>query len=259
MRFKIFFAIFLTLFTAVLSAEQLYKVEIIVFAHVTPAALNSEHWPTDPRLPAMSRVRDLLPMAITTADDTAQVQPSNYQILIPTDLDMSSIVKKLKAAKDYPPLIHVAWLQPGMPVKNSPRIHLYGGQAYDASDNPLDVVSPLTESEPQNNTDNNATANPDANVNLTTSTNLQSVASWQLNGYVRVSQPYLFQIDTDLVLTIPRQQLVKMVPSIADDIKSTHFVMDQTFRMKLGELYYIDHPLFGVLVEVNKYPQPTSK
>lgn len=238
--------------------QPIYKVQLIVFAHVTPAALNSEMWPADPSLPSLRRIMNLktVPAANDTDDQpaaaitAAAATPVPYQIIPFGQIGFEKVVKKLKAAKDYPPLVHVAWLEPGLPVRNSPRIHIYGGQAFASDGSPVDVTSPLLE-----------LAQPDAPDHDDETTlpvpaaqpDLSAVADWQLNGYVRVSKPYLFQIDTDLVLTVPRKTLKKLVPSIADNIKSNQFVMKQTFRLKLGELYYIDHPLFGVLVEVNKY------
>ena len=239
--------------------QPLYKVEIIVFAHITSAALNSERWPANPEMPSLLGVKNLTTIPVATPDaaanatpDTtessvASVQPQTqakiYQIMTPNELDLSKVVERLKNSKDYPPLVHAAWLQPGLPVKNSPRIHLYGGQAYNADGKPIDAVSPLL------SFDDNDTSQPDV-----PSTVSHTASEWQVNGYVRISQPYLFQIDANLVLTIPHAEIEKIIPSVADRIKTDHFVMNQTFRLKLGELYYIDNPLFGVLVRVDKSP-----
>lgn len=35
----------------------------------------------------------------------------------------------------------------------------------------------------------------------------------------------------------------------------TH-VMDQTRRMRSNELHYLDHPLFGIVVQINQVPTP---
>lgn len=247
--------LFGSLFSSLVVAapQQLYKVELIVFAHITPAALNSESWPANPEMPSMLKVKNLtaMPVQAPVGSVAQSANPSSmpdtqaklYQIMTPTQLDLSDVVTSLKADKDYLPLVHAAWLQPGLPVNNSPRIHLYGGQAYNNEGKPINAVSPLLAFD--------ATDAPA----LDQSSVPQSASEWQVNGYVRVSRPYLFQIDADLVLTIPHAELEKIIPSVADDIKTDHFVMQQTFRLKLGELYYIDNPLFGVLVRVDKYPQ----
>lgn len=254
MKLKHFSLLLLLLGSSVFAApQQLYKVELIIFAHITPAALNSEQWPANPTMPTLSRIRNLQAAIVNNAPASPAVpqqsQKQLYQIMSPTQLDLTKVVMRLKKSKDYPPLVHVAWLQPGLPVKNSPRIHLYGGQAYDVDGKAINAVTPLLSFGAN---ENGAPATPAGAV---TPSAPQSVNAWEVNGYVRISRPYLFQIDADLALTIPRSQLEKIVPSAADNIKTDHFVMKQTFRLKLSELYYIDNPLFGVLVRVDKYPQ----
>ena len=220
----------------------LYKVELIIFAHLTPAALLSEQWPADPQLPNMQRVYNLqarMP-AVATADNltssTNQIQAARYQILPATELGLQQVVTKLSSTNDYPILIHVAWLQPGLPIRNARRIHIYGGQAYTENGQALSDISPL-------NVSTDVTVLPDPDL----------TKQWQLNGYVRVSKPYLFELQAALVLTLPQQLIQKISSRAAGQLKTNQFVLRQTFRMRLGKLYYIDHPLFGILAEITQY------
>jgi|GEM_PF-1138825 len=234
-----------SVFAAELSEQgqaPLYKVELIVFAHVTARGLLSEQWPVNPTLPSMQRVYNLQaptqPGAALNGTSTATIptQPEPYQILPTSFLQLQTIAAKLNAKDNYPVLVHVAWLQPGLPIRNSRRIHIYGGQAYGASEKPLTDVSPL-------NVDASDAALPLPN----------STDQWQLNGYVRVSKPYLFELQANLVLTIPQQLLRKVSFRVARQVNVHQFILQQTFRMRLGKLYYIDHPLFGILAEITKY------
>ena len=221
---------------------QLYKVEIIVFAHVTANGLLSEHWPENPPLPTMNRVYDLQSMPRKTAvlDNPdlipAATKPGAYQSLPTSYFGLTAEASKLTVKNNYPLLVHVAWLQPGLPIRNSRRIHIYGGQAYDMNGQPLTDVSPLNV-----NSSNIILPAPNGNK------------QWQLNGYVRVSQPYLFQLHANLVLTIPSSLLQQVSPAAAAKLQTNQFILQQTFRMKLGQLYYIDHPLFGILAQITKY------
>ena len=221
---------------------QLYKVEIIVFAHVTPKGLLSEQWSENPVLPMMNHVYDLQSIPQQTAALSnpdlvpTVIKPSAYQILPVSYFELVSEAEKLTVENNYPLLIHVAWLQPGLPIRNSRRIHIYGGQAYDMNGQPLTDVSPL-------NVNSGNVILPAPNGNK----------QWQLNGYVRVSQPYLFQLHANLVLTIPSSLLQQILPAAAAKLQTNQFVLQQTFRMKLGQLYYIDHPLFGILAKITKY------
>lgn len=260
MCLKRFLPIILLVVANVLYAapQQLYRVEIIVFAHITPAGLNSESWPAHPKLPSTLGLKNLTvdPVNAATANPTKAANHTAtqmYQISTPDELDLTKVVQRLKQTSDYPPLVHVAWLQPGLPTKKAPDIHIYGGQAYDAGGKAINVTSPLLSFD-----QTKATAEAHEKSTSDDSAGNAKVSQWQVNGFVRISQPYLFQIDTDLALMIPHSEIEKIVPSVAEYIKANHFVMQQTFRLKLGKLYYIDHPLFGVLVIVTKYPKTTK-
>ncbi len=224
--------------------QPIYKVELIIFAHVTAQGLLSEDWPSPPELPNMQRVYELKPLQqpIALPQQNATPSPQSkptqlYQILPSSTFDLAQAVMKLKANGNYPILVHVAWLQPGLPVRNSRRIHIYGGQAYTATGQLAEAISPL-----------NASASS-ANLLPSPNTDIQ----WQLNGYVRVSKPYLFQLHADLVLTIPPALLERVSAKAANQLKTHQFILQQTFRMRLGQLYYIDQPLFGILAEVTTY------
>ena len=251
--FCLFFGLLAPFWLATAASQQIatqgpvYKVELIVFAHVTPQGLLSEDWPAMPVLPRMQRVYDLKSMpqviGLSNQNDTpASPAPAQlYQILSPTNLTLTKEANKLNANGNYPILVHVAWLQPGLPIRNAKRIHIYGGQAYTATGQLATAISPL-------NLNGNSAALPTPNTNI----------QWQLNGYVRVSKPYLFQLHADLVLTIPKQLLAQVSTTAASQLKTNQFILQQTFRMRLGQLYYIDHPLFGILAEVTKYSQQTK-
>lgn len=64
--------------------------------------------------------------------------------------------------------------------------------------------------------------------------------SIQVNGMMKISRPYLFQVDADLVLTIPK----------ADKITATQFVLKQTASLRANQIYYFDQPLFGAIIRI---------
>lgn len=67
-------------------------------------------------------------------------------------------------------------------------------------------------------------------------------------GLVRISVERYLHIDTDLLLMAPDQG--QMPP---------HAIRAQDHRrMRSGELHYIDHPAFGILVQINRYEPPKA-
>ena len=72
----------------------------------------------------------------------------------------------------------------------------------------------------------------------------------QINGMMKISRPYLFQADADLVLTVPAAVLQQIAPNAAAKIGTTQFVLKQTASVRANQIYYFDHPLFGVIVRI---------
>jgi hypothetical protein len=72
----------------------------------------------------------------------------------------------------------------------------------------------------------------------------------QINGMMKISRPYLFQADADLVLTIPAATMQQIAPNAAAKIGATQFVLKQTASVRANQIYYFDHPLFGVIVKI---------
>lgn len=225
------------------SGPQLYQVEMIVFSHITASGLDSEQWPQNPAMPSLKRAYQLQSNNSIYEDvsDVSEQQATSirpYQILPTSYYSLQSALLALLSKPDYQIMVHTGWLQPGLPVRNSRRIHIYGGSPLTSSNHPTTGLSPLDVLDTENSGD------------VTPYSQLQD---WQLNGYVRVSKPYLFQFDANLILTLPDSS-IKQTSANADNIKTNQFILNQTFRMRLGQVYYIDHPLFGILAIVTKYP-----
>ena len=207
-----------------------YQVELIIFAHPTKDALASEAWPAQPALPDLANATELAPFA-PVADSTT---PPFYQYLPTANFTMAREASLLGKTPGYEVLVHTTWVQPfPTNTKKAVPVHIYGGTAYDPNDEALlEQVSPLSDA-----TLPAATSLPkdEAAVPLPFSVKTQ----WQVDGTVAISRPYLFQVDTNLVLTMPQS-----------DIEAKQFVLQASYRTKANQIYYIDHPLFGVLIEI---------
>jgi hypothetical protein len=207
-----------------------YQVELIIFAHPTDAAFSSETWPAQPALPDLTGATELSPFVQTTDSTT----PPFYQYLPSTNFSMAREASLLNTTPGYEVLVHTVWVQPfPTNTKKAVPVHVYGGTAYDPNDEALlDQVSPLSDA-----TLPIATSLPkdEEAVPLPFSVKTQ----WQVDGTIAITRPYLFQIDTNLVLTLPHSS-----------VDAKQFVLQASYRTKANQIYYIDHPLFGVLIEI---------
>ncbi|KPJ67639.1 MAG: hypothetical protein AMJ43_03050 [Coxiella sp. DG_40] len=167
---------------------DLYQVNIIVFEHITPQALNSEIWSAITDLPDLEN--SIEPQLLSSED--SQLQTENGYLSDET------------AQKDnYKVLLNIAWQQE-IPVTQQAEqpIHILGDK---------------------------------------------------IDGTITINKDRYFDIKTNLILTEPISYLNSIGPGNYINIANnefTSFQMKQTRRLKSNELNYIDHPLFGMLIEI---------
>ncbi len=259
-----------------------YQVEMIVFAHHDEAAEAEENWPDDVVLNYPARVKMLfdaiaLPNAVDSEfNTTLDVEVPNLLELPPSEENSTSLLspsseviaaapmalldqpleetpaplplpfqrledsaKQLRPALQhlrridrYKPLFHEAWQQPLESRRRSPDILITGGEEYGSH--------------------------------------------FELEGTVKISVERYLHIDTDLWLHrfLPNfgQQSTFQVPELpsragsdltsADSYSPFSFIVNEPYsvsrtvtlrqsrRMRSGEIHYLDHPLFGVIVLV---------
>lgn len=210
-----------------LCAEPLYQVEVIAFNQTDGTGLNSEIWPAQPILPDLDKTMLLVPA-------TEPLEP--YQILPPTLWQLGNIDEKINTKPNTQVILHTAWLQPMTVPAKAAFVQLVA-----------DMSKPTETDEADQ-----------ALVKTVEPIGLTDGSDWQFNGTIRVSKPYLFQVDLNAVLTLSPALIEKYSPKAADNLKTNQFVLNQTIRVKLGDVYYIDHPLFGILIEINKYTAPAT-
>ena len=63
--------------------------------------------------------------------------------------------------------------------------------------------------------------------------------NWSVEGTLRIRQNSYYVLDTDLIFSSPKSQ-------------KKAFVFSQQQRMKPGTVYYLDHPMAGMLIKVHQ-------
>ena len=231
---KILLSLFLSIFiTAIFAAEpsnvKTYKIEMIIFSHITARGLDSEHWPL---LPAPSLELDnayKLQAKLEAPADTPQ-DSNIYELLPSYDLRFNEAAANLIQAPGYAVLLHVAWEQQITNPRKAKWIHIYGGQGFDDAGN---VVA----------------EDSDGSVAY------DQAAHWQVDGMVRVDVKRYLNTRYQLYFAAPMVNIQNLsdTDNFADiDSPLTYFELKQSRRMRSNELNYIGHPLYGVLIDIQR-------
>lgn len=255
-----------------------YQVELFVFASTDLNAGDNERWPEQPALKYPAPIAHLhLPIseqaasdeelfsdAATTpaavTDDVTVVQqgesadkttdllpaaPDNFLLLDAEHFQLKPTVQRISQQKDYRPLTHLVWQQLIKPKNEAEHIVITGGDQFDDH--------------------------------------------YELEGTIQLSVERYLHIETDLWLssfvvnsglfsdlwhTLPgrpidtRHSLVAtQIDPLQDSFNNSLYdglfavrnqqyqvertvVLRQHRRMRSGELHYIDHPLFGLLIKI---------
>lgn len=118
---------FLLVCTALLSSvaahaeDAWYSVEIIVFAHAKESYRASESWKQDLVQPQFTGAKILTPAGSAGSKAFQAVDPSRYRL----QWEWS----RLQSSGEYRPLLHTAWLQPGLPREQAVGVILESGPA----------------------------------------------------------------------------------------------------------------------------------
>src|SRR3569623_627766 len=88
-------------------AEDVYKVEVIVFENLDPAAPQAELWPSPPGAPALDKAIELTALSATTAADK-----SSWRVLTPAQRTLTGAYQRLGSSSRYRPLLHIGCVQP---------------------------------------------------------------------------------------------------------------------------------------------------
>ena len=132
-----------------------------------------------------------------------------YRLMKSSNLALGEVRNRLRRSAHYRPLVHVGWRLPGLPRSAARPVHV--GRSLD---------------------DSGARAAEGVGAERSS-----------VHGTVTVSRARYLQVDVDLLYNRPASSEAAG-PSSAP----TRFRIVSERRMRSGELHYIDHPLFGVLV-----------
>ena len=132
-----------------------------------------------------------------------------YRLMNPAHLALGKVRNRLRRSAHYRPLVHVGWHLPGLPRNAARPVHV--GRSL--GDSGVRAAERAGAGRPS------------------------------VHGTVTVSLARYLQVDVDLLYSRPASG-----EAAAPAPVPTRFRLVSERRMRSGELHYIDHPLFGVLV-----------
>jgi hypothetical protein len=147
-------------------------------------------------------------------------KPIAYRVLPPEERSLNEAWRQMRRSRDYRPLYHVAWRQP---VVNSAKakqlfFSLLPANGAQATDSNLPKL--------------------EGSLKFSVKRYLHLNADIALHKLASGSAP---QADREHYGFAPRYQ---------------HYRMQESRRMRSGQLYYIDHPVLGMLVTAERYEPP---
>ncbi len=199
------------------AAARSFTAEVIVFDDLRGEGLHAEHWPAEPGAPPFRAAIEIAPRPGGTANDVARM----YRAVAPSQLRLGGVWNRLRRSAHYRPLLHAGWRVPGVPRRTARAVRLGTGPGEDASEaaDGMRVAPPQPPEQPEQ---------PERPL---------------VHGTVTISLARFLQVEIDLLYHRPANG-----DPAPPDSMPTRFRLVAERRMRSGELHYIDHPLFGVLI-----------
>jgi len=261
--------------TASAADTALYKVELIVFENLDPAALQAEDWQNNPEAPSLEDAKELAALTVPAtpapppvpAPATAAPAPGKAPALamppaaVPTvqatpawrrldksELGLKGAEQRLRGSGHYRPLLHIGWVQPLDSSDQGTALHIYdgmeaarpGGAAVTGANNETDTAPAQKE----------AASQPEAPQPKATEETPRI-----LNGTFTLRRGRFLHVDVDMAYRKTYVPAGTPPEGGAAQPVTRYVRMTQSRRLRSDELHYLDHPLFGVLFVVSNYQE----
>jgi hypothetical protein len=226
---KLLFISLLLFSYSAIAEESWYQVEVIVFDRLSPN-LDGEQWQDQ---------------EFNRRDNMAELQQASLTELIPYSvLDKSrnrlgGIHHYFKLSSDFRPLYHVSWQQEATERRDSRYVHIQ------RLDGEATTVKPVSETE-------------------VLATELEEPAFIEdmvkpnriIDGSIRIRSGFYLHADIDLsyFTQLPPENKVLRTSeeSFMNGFDKTEIKLKETRKIKLNEIHYFDHPMFGVVLQVSR-------
>lgn len=266
-----------------------YAVEVIIFERSSEMGRSAEFWPAEAGLPDIAgavELREEDPRPKLSIDDlqsdsdpitsepgdAANAPPASTEFALrlvpPEDYRLNDVWTSLDRSSAYTPLLQISWIQPGVPSEQTRPIHVRNNNAA------LGAISGGDEDLPPVSSD------PGYGPTLSSTIRVaRDPSKSAIDGTLRVHRARYLHVKADLLYyrpvdgdrgapsnddtdatTIPDSPDTAHIEQLLaeEDVTPRLFRLMETRRMRSRELHYLDHPLFGMIVEAWPVDSPES-
>ncbi|MBL1142843.1 MAG: hypothetical protein HND53_12510 [Proteobacteria bacterium] len=204
-------------------AESWYQVEVIVFDRLYPK-LDGEQWQNE---------------EFKMRDNMVELEPDSVQGLVPYMVlnksrnRLGGVYRVLKLSSEYRPLYHVSWQQEATERRESRYVHIQKLEG-----NAVMPVADTTES----------TEEPAFIEEF-------NIPDRIIDGSIRIRSGFYLHADIDLSYfkqLPPENKVLRSSEESYSGFDKTVIKLKETRKIKLNEIHYFDHPMFGVILQVSR-------
>ena len=222
----------LTLQAGTAHAQRWYNVEVIIFAYSSDSGVQEEYWPLEAGSPDITNSVSLVSRQDLT--DRLPGQITEFETL-PFKM-LSGAVRRMQNSSRYNVIYAQAWRLPDLPRHAAPPVRIRAGKRYTTDGNPAAVPVAMTESA------------------LFSDATTDEVM-YEIDGRIKISLSKYLDVDADLLyrrhVTLPDEQ-----GQLVNEFRQ--FRLTEFRRMKSKTIHYLDHPLFGVVIAIDRHAPKQS-
>ena len=227
------------------AADRWYNVEVIIFAHNDEAALWEEYWPQDPGAPDNSD-------AVSLVANIGELERLPGQLIEFEELPISMLVDslaRLQRSGRYRVIYATAWRLPGLPRQLAPSVRIRAGRMFNAWGEPIPQDSAA------GGTIGTGAVPGPAGAASGGAAALPADVLHEIDGRIKISLSKYLDVDADLLY----RDNVQLTDADGLAVQSLYaFRLSEHRSMKRNTIHYLDHPLFGVLIGVDRYAPQAS-
>ncbi len=233
-------------FAAGKDGPSIYQVEVLLFSVNDAAALTTESWPETYETGGTSQF-----LYVTAAEAGGKTTPASkeaagkkptalpYQFLGHDQFKLAASIAKLKKNPRYEVLLHTAWRQPAIDLKDETAVFVFDGMT--EPEHPVDPLpsagAPAPAAQPRVDMIESADTRPRA-------PRFSGSVKLALGQYLHVALDLFYRKDMSRIGSIDASGNETLTAHNA--LQS--FRLNEIRRIKAGEVNYFDHPVFGALV-----------
>ncbi len=240
--------------------DRWFEVEVLLFTVDDEDAVAAEHWPEDPGAPQGEGLIELAPPllpALEMREDAGEKRAAAppvipYQLLPVAQQRLTAMENRLALSGRFTPFLHLAWRQPAFSRQEAGgAVHIqWEEEAGAAAAGPVPTVSDSLAAPPS--------------ALLAGAELFRSEAgrrNARLDGRITVSVDRYLHFKVDLLYDAAHEEvdqgsLFSIFNAFGRERPPHLFRMQQSRRLRSGELHYFDHPRFGMIALVTPYEYP---